>query len=448
MSTTTHVAISVALSDAGEATRSLALARALRDRCPAGHELRISFLSEGSRFEPMIEEAGFPIVPCEPRVAGGSIAEDLRPEFPELVGSQEIARAFLEGQLASLRDLRPHVVLHGMWPFASLAARLLDLPTIAFLPLPLHRATMTGGMLHDLPDPVPVLTRLPRPLRRMIARAAAPLMVRAPILHQHRLGAAATACGWPSEGPLSLFEAVRADLTVVTDLPSFHTGYPVPEGFVIVGPVFADDGAATQAGSAELDADLVAALRRDDLPAILLTMGSSGTSELLLEAIRALAPPPRTVPGHDLAPDDWNVVVLAPPAVCPLEDARAAAAESPRVLVTDRFIPALAANRLAAAVVSHGGQGTVQTALAAGTPLIGVGLQMEQQINLDHVMDAGAGIRIQRQRWRTPIIRRAVRTVLADPEYRRHAEALAGTIRTLDGAGTAAKHMWDFLLKL
>ncbi len=138
MSIITHVAVSVVLSDAGEATRSLALARALRDRCPAGHELRISFLSGGSRFEPMIEEAGFPIVPCEPRVVGRSIAEDLRWQLPELVGSEEIARAFIEGQLAALQDLRPHVVLHGFWPFASLAARMLDLPTIAFLPLPLH----------------------------------------------------------------------------------------------------------------------------------------------------------------------------------------------------------------------------------------------------------------------------------------------------------------------
>jgi hypothetical protein len=191
---------------------------------------------------------------------------------------------------------------------------------------------------------------------------------------------------------LSLFEAIHADLTVVTDLPSFHTGYPLPEGFEITGPVFADPGAAPHGGSAALDADIVAALRRDGRPAILLTMGSSGTRELLLEAIRALVPAPRPAPGRDLAREEWNVVVLAPPAVCPLEQARAAAGESARVLVTDRFVPALAVNRLADVVVSHGGQGTVQTALAAGTPLVGVGLQMEQQINLDHVMDAGVGI--------------------------------------------------------
>lgn len=174
MSITTHVAVSGAISDAGEATRSLALARAQRDRCPAGHGLRISFLSGGSRFESMIEQVGFTIVACQPRVAGRSVAEDLQWELPELVGFAELARAFIEGQQVALRELRPHVVLHGMWPFASLAARLLGLPTIVFLPLPLHPATVTGGLLRDLPDPAPVLTRLPRPLRCGIARAAAP----------------------------------------------------------------------------------------------------------------------------------------------------------------------------------------------------------------------------------------------------------------------------------
>jgi UDP:flavonoid glycosyltransferase YjiC (YdhE family) len=55
---------------------------------------------------------------------------------------------------------------------------------------------------------------------------------------------------------------------------------------------------------------------------------------------------------------------------------------------------------------------------------------------------------IRRQRWRAGVIRRAVRTVLADLGYRRHAEALAGAMRTMDGAGTAAERMWEFLLKL
>lgn len=441
MSALTHVAVGVALSDAGEATRALALVRALRDRRPPGHDVRITFVSGGGTFEPMVEEAGFPVVACRPPLAGRSIAEDLRWRLPELVGSAELARDLIEGQRDALRALRPTVVLHGMWPFASLAARLLGLPTIAFLPLPLHPGVVAGGLLPDLPDPVPVLTRLPRPIRRGVARAAAPLMVRAPIFHQHRLGAGAAAAGWPGDGDLTFFDALRADLTLVTDLPRFHTRYRLPPGFALTGPIFPGGGAGA-ADPAGLDPGLAAALRRDGRPAVLVMMGSSGTPELLGEAARAFARPVGTTPDADV-----NVLILAPPAVGSVADVAAATATNPRVVVTDRFIPAYAAARLADVVVSHGGQGTVQTALAAGTPLVGVGLQMEQQINLDHVRESGAGIRIQRQRWHAPTIRRAVRTVLARPAYRHRAEALAAEIAATDGAATAADLIWGQILK-
>lgn len=448
MPSTIHVAVSVALEDAGEATRSLVLAQALRERCPTDRDIRISFLSCGSRFEPMVEKAGFPVVPCRPRLEGRSVADDLQWELPDLIGSARLGQELIEGQSAALTELRPDVVLHGFWPFASLAARMLGLPSIAFVALPLHGSCVTGGLVRDLPDPVPVLTRLPRPVRQKLARAGRRLMTRAPIFNQRRLGAAAAACGWPSKGPLSLFEAIHADLTVVTDLPAFHTGYPVPENFAIVGPVFPDyaDKAPGDRGD-QVDPDVSATLRRDGRPAVLLQMGSSGSRELLFEAIRALTPPRGA--GAARAQDDWNVVVLAPPSVCRLDEARDVVGGAPGVLVTDRFIThPVAADALADVVVSHGGQGTVQSALAAGTPIVGVGLQLEQQINLDHVMDLGAGIRIQRGRWRAPVIREAVRTVLGTPTYRIRAERLAETIRAMDGPGAAAARMWEFLRRL
>ncbi|RDL38948.1 UDP-glucuronosyl [Venustampulla echinocandica] len=454
MTACTHIAISVALEDAGEATRALALARALREWCPANHEVKIQFISCGSRFEGMVEESGFLVVPCQPRVRGQSIAEDLQWELPELVGSEAIARGLIEGQLEALQGLKPKpdAVLHGMWPFASLAARMLHIPTICFLPLPLHPACVSGGLLCDLPDPIPGLTRLPRSVRKKIAGMGGFLMPRAPIFHQQRLGAAAAACGWHNRGALSLFDAVKADITLVTDLPAFYTSLPLPKNFTVTGPLFARNMDAAYSGrSSELDPDIVAALQSNGRPAILLTMASSGTSELLFEAIRGVVPSRGDVPSNSPAStkvDDWNVVILASPAICRLEEARAIAGDDPRVLVTDRFIPAPTANALADVVVSHGGQGTVQTAMAAGTPIVGVGVMMEQQINLDHVMDAGAGIRIQRHAWRSSIIRQAVRSVLADPSYKIRAEAFSESMRGIDGSRIAAERMWEFLDKL
>ncbi|KAF2464429.1 glycosyl transferas-like protein [Lindgomyces ingoldianus] len=389
--TSTHLVVSVAFQDAGDATRAIAIAVALRESCPLGHDLKITFLSCGSRFEHLITSAGFEIVACQPRVKGRSVAHDLGWDFPEFFGSEQIAKTFIDGQLEAFRSLRPDAVFHGMWAPASIAARLLGIRTINFLPVPLHPSSFTNGLIRDLPDMMPLFTRLPRPIRQKLA--------------------------WWGSGLMILFHADYSDR--------------LPRNIAITGPLFAKS-------DAELDADIVAHMRKGPGPAILVTMGSSGTEEFLFEAIRAFTMSPN---------DDWNIVVLASPSICSPDEARAVAGNDPRLLVTDRFIPALKATALADVAVIHGGQGTVQTAMAAGTPIVGVALQIEQQTNLDNAMNAGVGIRVQRQHWNPKAIREAVQKVQRDASYRSNARALAEKINDMDGAKVAADCMWNFLLK-
>lgn len=432
-----RMAIAVALQDAGEATRAVELARGLRESSPDGWHLDITFLSHGSRFEPMIRQAGFDITHCAPRLEGRSIAHDLQWDPPEIVGSAALARELIEGEREALETLRPDVVLHGFWPFGNIAARLLGIRTMCFLPIPLDPASVAGGLLRDLPDVVPVLPRLPRPVREMIVRMI-PAGVKTGLgaFTQHRLGQAIAQCGWPGEPPRTIFEMLRADLTLINDLPDFYADCVIPEHMVITGPLFAPGASAAPGdGPATLDPAIQSVLTSDGhLPKIFCTMGSSGTKDAFLEAVRAIG---------GRADDPWNAVILASPSVCPLEEARAQAVERPGIVITDAFVPAPAVNALADLVVSHGGQGTVQTALAAGTPIVGVAMQVEQQINLDHMAGRGAGIRIPARRWRAPVIREAIRTVLGTPSYRRHARDLAATIRSGDGRKAAAERMWD-----
>ncbi|RYO93822.1 hypothetical protein DL766_005092 [Monosporascus sp. MC13-8B] len=429
-----HVVVSVAFQDAGDTTRAIAIAVALRDLCPPGRDLKITFLSCGSRFEYMITDAGFTIARAQPKVKGVSVAHDLEWSFPEFFGSVEIAKKFIEGQLAALRELKPDIVFHGMWAPASLAARMLGIRSISFLPVPLHPSSFAHGLIRDLPDMIPVVTSLPRPARQWLAWLTGGLMIKkAPIFHQHNLGAAAAACGWPVKDTISLFDMNMADLNLVNDHPVFHADYAhrLPKNIVITGPVFAPS-------VGDLDKDIIAHMTSGPGPSILVTMGSSGTEDFLFEAIKAL---------RLHKEDDWKAVVLASPSICAIENAQEIAARDPRLLVTQCFIPALAANALADVAVIHGGQGTVQTAIAAGKPIVGVALQIEQQTNLDNVMDAGAGIRIQRQHWKAKNIRNAVRAVLENPSYMAKARALRDAMNNMDGAKTAAEVMWNFILR-
>jgi UDP:flavonoid glycosyltransferase YjiC (YdhE family) len=428
-----HIVLSVAWQDAGDTTRAIAMAIALRDMCPPDIHLKIDFLSCGSRFEYQITDAGFNIVPAQPRVKGISVAHDLGWDWPEFFGSEEIAKTFIEGQLAAFRELKPDIVFHGMWAPASIAARLLGIRTINFLPVPLHPGAFAHGLVRDLPDMMPLFTRLPRPIRQKMAWWASGLMIKAPIFTQKRLGAAAEACGWPNKGPISLFDMNMADLNLVNDHPIFHQEYLhlIPKNIVLTGPLYAGN-------DSKLDDDISEHLTKGPGPSILVTMGSSGTEEFLFEAIKALKLNPD---------DDWNAVVLASKSICSIEKAHAIAAGDPRLLVTDRFIPAPAANALADIIITHGGQGTVQCALAAGKPIVGVALQVEQQTNLDNAMNAGAGIRVQKQCWKAKNIRSTVLTVLKDPQYAAKARLLAETLNAMDGAKTAAEVMWKFILE-
>ncbi|KAF1921867.1 hypothetical protein BDU57DRAFT_510887 [Ampelomyces quisqualis] len=140
-------------------------------------------------------------------------------------------------------------------------------------------------------------------------------------------------------------------------------------------------------------------------------------------------------------------VVLASKSICSIDKANEIAAGDPRLLITDRFIPAPAANALADIIITHGSQGTVQCALASGKPIVGVALQVEQQINLDNTMNAGAGIRVQKQFWKAKKIRSTVLRVLEDPTYAARARMLAETLNSMDGARTAAEVMWKFILE-
>ena len=80
-----------------------------------------------------------------------------------------------------------------------------------------------------------------------------------------------------------------------------------------------------------------------------------------------------------------------------------------------------------AAVVTHGGHGTVMKALAAGVPLVVLPMGRDQPENATRVVAAGAGVRL-RQGSSPRRIAAALRRVLEDDGYRASARRLAAAI--------------------
>ena len=430
------IAVSVALQDAGEATRAVELMKAIRDGTPEGYDLRTMFLSHGSKFDPLVIGSGFELIRVDPPMEGEGYLSDLKPTAVNFVGSRALGAAMIRGELRVLEALKPDFLLHGFWPFASIARRIAPevVPGIRFLPLPLHPQVFAAHLLTDIPDFAGPMALLPAKLRRRIAHAIpAGLILKLPIYRQKNLAGAAEDCGWRGTPLKNLFEMLEADLTLINDFSGFYEGMPMPEGFSITGPLYA----APRDGEA-VDPEIEALFRRDrpDQINVYCSMGSSATKEFLIEAASALL----TLPG-----DRFRAVILAPRAVCPAGEIQDRIQGSPNLYVTDRFVPAALVSALADITISHGGQGTVQTALACGTPIVGFAMQPEQQINLDHAVLQGAAIRIPKFLWNRRSIRSAILKIASDGSYRENALRLGHEMAKEDGRVNASKAVWRFI---
>jgi hypothetical protein len=97
----------------------------------------------------------------------------------------------------------------------------------------------------------------------------------------------------------------------------------------------------------------------------------------------------------------------------------------------ERWVPQAAVIGRAAVAVGHGGSGSTLMALAAGVPQVLLPLFVDGPANAKRVAELGAGIVVEGGPDAAGRLGAAVREVLADPAYRRGAEAVAAEIRAL-----------------
>jgi len=82
------------------------------------------------------------------------------------------------------------------------------------------------------------------------------------------------------------------------------------------------------------------------------------------------------------------------------------------ILITDHILMPLCD-----LAIIHGGQGSVQTAIASGTPVIGFALQPQQNLNLQLVENHGAGFNLPFSALKRRRLRARIEAVLSDPQF-------------------------------
>jgi len=211
------------------------------------------------------------------------------------------------------------------------------------------------------------------------------------------------------------FEVMSRELILQPTVAELE--YPrsdLPRQVVFIGPLLPPAGTAPlPAWWAEVEAAHVA-----DRPIILVTQGTLATdpSELVEPALAALA-------DHDVL-----VIVTLDRAVAVPTNARIAA-----------YVPYQALLPYCRMMITNGGYGGVQMAIAHGVPLIIAGGSEEKPEIAARVAWSGAAIDLRTGRPKPNKLRKAVDRMLAEPAFRERAQAIQRVMAECDAPRRAAE---------
>ncbi|HVV81452.1 MAG TPA: glycosyltransferase, partial [Kofleriaceae bacterium] len=378
------------------------IVRALVDR---GH--RVTWT--GARaFAGAIEAAGARFVP--PREAPDVDDARLAEQVAGLRGTRGLARVraelhglFLAPMVAQLHDLQalaagdpPDLLLADQAHLgAALLAETTGLPWVGL------GVSALGVRSRDT-APFGVARRPPRhafarALDRLLAWTIDHVLFRS-IHRAYRAGRVAAGL---AAGDAGYFDLLASDLYLQPTVEAFE--YPrrdLPPQVRFIGPLVPPPVEAVALPRWWPDVDATRAAGR---PIVLVTQGTMATDprELIVPALRALAA------------EELLVVATTPPETLGVEvpaNARVA-----------RHVPYQALLAHARLMITNGGYGGVQMALAHGVPLVVAGGSEEKPEIAARVAWSGAGVDLRTGRPRARTIARAVRRVLGEPAFARRA---------------------------
>jgi UDP:flavonoid glycosyltransferase YjiC (YdhE family) len=388
-----------AFGDAGHVFPAIALGKALAAR---GHEVVIETWEERRQ---AVEGEGL----------GFAAAEEYRmfpPPDPESEEGQHAAEAALALR-PLLNEFRPHTVVSDILTLApSLAAEQAGIPLATLIP---HiYPVVEPGLPFFAIGLRPPRTRLGRAMWRIGHDRALKVG-----LEQGRrdLNIQRARLGLP---PLDRFHGgISPDLALVATYPQLEYPRDWPGGVEITGPMtFEMPHPETELPPGEDPLILVAPSTAHD-----------SDNHLVRTALAALADEPVRVVATT------NRVAPQRPIEVP------ANARLVEWLSYSQLMPA------AAAIVSHGGHGTVARALGAGTPVLVcpiIGDMSETAMRVDW---AGAGLSLPWRLCRPAPLRWATRRLLHEPSFAAKAEEIAAWSRANDGAARGAELVERLALK-
>jgi UDP:flavonoid glycosyltransferase YjiC (YdhE family) len=415
-----------------EVSRLIEIGNALRKL-----DQEVFFFSHGGPYESFAREAGFDVVSINPIMSPERAKEYMRYNRGE--GSKSLSssfftyeelKAYVPAEADALRQVNADAVLIG-WNLPSyLSVQLVGIPIIVQQPgawtAPFFDRKMAefapaaaGGSIVSLFHHLP----MDRLVNWFMPRAR---------LWIKPFNQLALDLGLPQYK--STLDFMAGDLTLVMDTPSILGISPEDlEGYSPVHPEFFHKPPKYRYGGpcyARLPGGVPESVRDHfdtSRTRLYCAMGVSGSPKVLRSIIDI-------VRGLDLRTLIVTTTILDDDKYCATDQ-----------VLFESHVPAHLVNPMADVAITHGGAGTVQTAIHSGTPLVGIPMHQEQAGNISLVKRQGAGIMLWKQEITRKDLAIALETLVTDSLFRENMKRLKLEQDRIDGAAKAAREIVDFL---
>ena len=380
----------------GETTRCIEIARVARER---GHTVLFHVYSP--KYIGLLESAGLLVHLREPIMSDAEAEQIMALDQGRGVRhpfTTDMVRRRVTAELAAIRDFNADAVVIGSNLTMLLSARIAGVPIFYARPYAYSSTYFSKK---------PVGGELAAPgWLRAVAR----------VLSYKPASFVRVAREYGLRLPYRTVDMLSADVNLICSLFTQLRGDSLVKPDVGVGPIY-------YRAPGELP-QIVHEPR--DRPLVYVGMGSSGSADILAQVLRQLS----------VAPVD----VLVGGGV-QLSDTR---------LLGDNihFAGTVPAHLLAGhidASITHGGEGTVQTACLAGVPFAGIAMQAEQSWNIEECVRYGNALRFTKNDVRRGNMRDILDRLLSDEGTRAKARQLGEAMRTMDGAALAVEKIEDYL---
>jgi UDP:flavonoid glycosyltransferase YjiC (YdhE family) len=403
-----------------ETSRMLEIYRALLAK---GAEVCVA--THGGPHEAQLRNAGVPYTVVGPRMSGERITAFVRSGIGmghpgQSMYSDEELRTYAKAEAAFFKEKGVKVAVTGFTLTTLLSTRIAGIPLVtehagSYVPPVLERGLM--------PAPSTPVNRtfgfLPAPIVKILMNKGAPRLQH----YTYGFNRVAKELG-VAEIP-SMPALLLGDLTLVTDVPEVlgiserdleawrpdgKTAYRPETRLRYAGPIFA-----------HLDAPMPERVERllSSKDKVIYVAITSSPAQLVREVVKALKP--------------LEAKILVAGTVHDLADLEDAQVMIEGVLPSHLIMP-----RVALAVTA-GGQGSVQSAMASGLPLIGIPLQPEQDLNVVLLEKLGAARRIAPKLAGSAQMTQLAQQMLTSSKAKAAAQKVQGYFAKVDGPTRAAE---------